>query len=130
MGRSQRLTLMEREALSRMLAVGASLRATARHVGRPPSTRARELARHRLAPPASRAVPAYQRAQGLAPQARKPRTLAGQPRWWAAVLRVLAPRWASTSLPTACASALLMSRRGAARPKPSIPSCLDCPAMR
>ncbi|THJ22947.1 MAG: helix-turn-helix domain-containing protein [Nitrospira sp. CG24D] len=42
----RRLTLMEREELSRMLAAGYSLRATAQAMQRAPSTVSRELARH------------------------------------------------------------------------------------
>ncbi|MFQ5789351.1 MAG: helix-turn-helix domain-containing protein, partial [Acidobacteriota bacterium] len=41
-----RVTLMEREELSRMLAAGYSIRATGRALGRAPSTVAREIARH------------------------------------------------------------------------------------
>jgi IS30 family transposase len=84
---------MEREELSRMLAVGASLRATAYHMGRAPSTLARELARHRMSPQTYRAVAAHQRARRRAHQLRKPRKLAVQPRLWAAVVRLLAQRW-------------------------------------
>ena len=76
----QRLTLMEREALSRMLATGASLRATAQVMKRAPSTLSRELTRHRTSPVTYRAVPAHQRAQRWAHQPRKPRTLAVQAR--------------------------------------------------
>jgi hypothetical protein len=45
-----RLSLMEREELSRMLAAGYSLRATAQVLHRAPSTLSRELIRHRPAP--------------------------------------------------------------------------------
>jgi len=45
MERYRRLSFMEREELSRMLATGASLRATGRALGRAPSTVTRELAR-------------------------------------------------------------------------------------
>jgi hypothetical protein len=48
MVRHQRLTVMEREEISRLLAVGHSLRATANVLGRAPSTLVRELARHRM----------------------------------------------------------------------------------
>ncbi|MBH0177083.1 MAG: helix-turn-helix domain-containing protein [Nitrospira sp.] len=43
----RRLTLIEREEISRMLAAGYSLRATAQALQRVPSTLSRELARHR-----------------------------------------------------------------------------------
>lgn len=89
----RRLTLVEREELSRMLAVGASLRATASLLGRAPSTLARELARQRMSPHTYRAVAAHQRAQRRAHQTRKLRKLAVQPRLRAAVFRLLAQRW-------------------------------------
>jgi IS30 family transposase len=89
----RRLTLMEREEFSRMLAAGYSLRATARHLGRAPSTLTRELRRHRRSPLTYRAVPAHERAQRRAHQPRKPRKLAIQPRLWTVVLRLLAQRW-------------------------------------
>ena len=93
MARYHRLNLMEREELSRMLAVGYSLRATAQVLVRAPSTLSRELARHRTCPLTYRAVPAHQRAQRRAHQRRKPRKLAVQPRLRAAVFRLLAQRW-------------------------------------
>jgi transposase, IS30 family len=93
MARYHRLSLMEREELSRMLAVGYSLRATAHMLVRAPSSLSRELARHRTSPQTYRAVPAHQRAQRRAHQSRKPRKLAVQPRLRAAVFRLLALRW-------------------------------------
>lgn len=93
MAHYQRLSLMEREELSRMLATGASLRATAQVLQRAPSTLARELTRHRTSPLTYRAVPAHQRAQRWAHQPRKPRTLAVHARLRAAVLSLLAHRW-------------------------------------
>ena len=93
MGPYRRLTLMEREELSRMLAAGYSLRATARALQRAPSTLSRELARHRACPVTYRAVPAHQRAQRWAHCPRKPRKLAVHPRLRHAVLTLLAQRW-------------------------------------
>ena len=93
MARYQRLTLMEREELSRMLATGQSLRAVAQAIQRAPSTLSRELTRHRTSPVTYRAVPAHQRAQRWAHQPRKPRTLAVHARLRAAVLHLLAHRW-------------------------------------
>jgi IS30 family transposase len=58
MVRYRRLTLMEREEISRLLAVGHSLRATAYVLGRAPSTLVRELARHRMSSLTYRAVTA------------------------------------------------------------------------
>lgn len=89
----QRLTLMEREELSRMLAAGYSLRATAQVLQRAPSTLSRELTRHHTSPSTYRAVPAHQRAQRRAHQRRKPRTLMVHMRLRAAVLHLLAQRW-------------------------------------
>jgi transposase, IS30 family len=93
MARYQRLSLMEREELSRMLAAGYSLRATAQVLHRAPSTLSRELTRHRASPVTYRAVPAHQRAQRRAHHPRKLRKLAIQPQLRAAVLRLLAQRW-------------------------------------
>jgi IS30 family transposase len=50
MARYHRLTLMEREEFSRLLAAGYSLRAAARALDRAPSTLSRELTRHRACP--------------------------------------------------------------------------------
>ena len=92
-GHYHRLTLMEREELSRMLAAGYSLRATAHALQRAPSTLSRELARHRTSPATYRAVPAHQRATRWAHQPRKPRKLAADLRLRRAVLTRLAQRW-------------------------------------
>ena len=89
----QRLTLMEREELSRMLAAGSSLRAAAQARQRAPSTLSRELTRHRTSPRTYRAVLAHYRAQRGAHPPRKPRTLAVHARLRAAVLHLLAHRW-------------------------------------
>src|SRR5437867_9857479 len=93
MERYRRLSLMEREELSRMLAAGYGLRATAQVMNRAPSTLSRELTRHRTSPITYRAVPAHQRAQRWAHHPRKPRKLAAQPRLRTAVLSLLAQRW-------------------------------------
>jgi IS30 family transposase len=94
MARYRRMTLMEREEFSRMLAAGDSLRATAQVMHRAPSTLSRELTRHRTSPATYRAVPAHQRAHRWAPRPRKPRKLVVQPRLRTAVFTLLAPRWA------------------------------------
>ena len=57
MGRYQRMSLIEREELSRMLATGASLRAIGQALSRAPSTVSRELTRHHASPVTYRAVP-------------------------------------------------------------------------
>ncbi len=93
MGRYRRLSLMEREEVSRMLATGSSLRATAQALKRAPSTLSRELTRHAASPATYRAVPAQQRAQRWAHHPRKPRKLTVQPRLRTAVFRLLAQRW-------------------------------------
>src|SRR6059036_4078985 len=93
MERYRRLSLMEREELSRRLAAGQSLRATAQAMQRAPSTLSRELARHRTTPVTYRAVLAHQRAQRWAHHPRKPRKLAVHPRLRRAVLTLLAQRW-------------------------------------
>ncbi|MCI0426770.1 MAG: helix-turn-helix domain-containing protein [Nitrospiraceae bacterium] len=93
MERYRRLSLMEREELSRMLAAGYGLRAAAQVMQRAPSTRSRELTRHRTSPGTYRVVPAYQRAQRWAHQPRKSRQLVVHARLRAAVLQRLAPRW-------------------------------------
>jgi transposase, IS30 family len=93
MVRYRRLTLMEREEISRLLAVGHSLRATAYVLGRAPSTLVRELARHRMSSLTYRAVIAHQRAYRRAHRPRKPRKLAAQTRLRAVVFRLLAQRW-------------------------------------
>lgn len=93
MGHYHRLTLMEREELSRMFAAGYSLRATAHALQRAPSTLSRELTRHRTSPVTYRAVPAHQRATRWAHQPRNPRKLAADLRLRRAVLARLAQRW-------------------------------------
>ena len=93
MGHYRRLTLMECEALSRLLAAGQSLRAIGQVLRRAPSTLSRELTRQRTSPVTYRAVPAHHRAQRWARQPRKPRKLAVHPRLRAAVFRLLAHRW-------------------------------------
>lgn len=93
MAHYHRLSLEEREELSRMLAAGDSLRAAGRALNRAPSTLGRELARHRATPVTYRAVLAHQRAQRRAHQPRKPRKLTVQPRLLTAVFTLLAQRW-------------------------------------
>ena len=93
MERYRRLSLMEREELSRGLTAGHSLRATAQAMQRAPSTLSRELAKHRTTPVTYRAVPAHQREQRWTHRPRKPRKLVVQPRLRTAVFTLLAHRW-------------------------------------
>ena len=93
MPRYRRLGLMEREELSRMLAVGLSVRAIAQQLGRAPSSLARELHRHHASRVTYRAVRAHRRALRRAHRPRKPRTLAVQPLLRTAVFRLLAQHW-------------------------------------
>lgn len=93
MAHYRRLSLMEREEFSRLLAAGQSLRASAQALHRAPSTLSRELARHRTSPLTYRAVPAHQRAQRWAHQPRKLRKLAAHPRLRTVVFQLLAQRW-------------------------------------
>ena len=93
MAQYHRLSLVEREELSRRWATGASLRAIGQALSRAPSTLSRELTRHQASPVTYRAVPAHHRAQRWAHQPRKPRKLAIQPRLRTAVFTLLAQRW-------------------------------------
>jgi len=93
MPRYRRLSVMEREELSRMLAAGQSVRAVARGLGRAPSSLTRELHRHRASRLTYRAVGAQHRAQRWAAQLRKPRKLAVEPRLRAAVFAGLTQHW-------------------------------------
>jgi IS30 family transposase len=68
MAQYHRLSLVEREVLSRLLAAGASLRAIGQALSRAPSTLSRELTRHQASPVTYRAVTAHQRAQHWAHQ--------------------------------------------------------------
>lgn len=71
MKRYTRLTLAEREEISRHVAVGVSVRAMARQLGRAPSTISREL---------HRAAAASQWASAARSTPRRPRKLAGNRR--------------------------------------------------
>ena len=93
MPRYQRLSLMEREELSRLLATGTSLRRIGAALGRAPSSLSRELTRHHASPVTYRAVAAHRRAQRWAAQPRRRRKLAVTPRLRAAVFTLLAQHW-------------------------------------
>ena len=91
--RYQRLSLSEREEFSRMLATGQSLQASARCLGRAPSSLSRELTRSWMSRKSYRAVIGARRARWRARQPRKPRKLAVDSRLREAVLTLLAQRW-------------------------------------
>ena len=93
MPRYRRLSLVEREEFSRMLATGASVRAIARQLDRWPSSLAREVVRHSPSRLTYRAVAAQQRTTRWARRPRKPRKLAAHPRLRAEVFRLLAHHW-------------------------------------
>ena len=93
MSRYHRLSLMEREELSRMVAAGASLRAIARALHRWPSSLSRELARHAPTRMTYRAVQAHARARRCAQQSRHPRKLARCPRLRRVVVTLLLQHW-------------------------------------
>ena len=80
MPRYSRLSLLEREELSRLLAMGASLHTIGTVLGRAPSSLSRELARHHVSRWTYRAVAAQHCAQRWAASPRKPRKLAIEPR--------------------------------------------------
>lgn len=98
MARYHRMTLAEREELSRLLAAGQSLRASAQVLGRVPSSLSRELTRNRVAPATYRAVSAHRRAVRLARQPRRPRKLLVSPRLRQVVLQLLAQRWSPVQI--------------------------------
>lgn len=89
----RRLSLMEREELSRMIASGSSLRAIARTLQRWPSSLSRELARHAPSRDTYRAVRAHRRAMGRARQPRRARKLAVSARLRRAVFALLTQHW-------------------------------------
>src|SRR3989449_11608230 len=92
MARYRRLTLMEREEVSRMLAAGYSLRTTGQALNRAPSTLSRELSRHHTSPVTYRTVRAHQRARRWAHRPRLPRKMAVHPRLRTAAFTPLALR--------------------------------------
>ena len=93
MSRYRRLSLVDREEFSRLLAAGSSLRVAGHVLSRAPSTLSRELSRHHATPITYRAVPAHHRARRWAQRPRKRRKLAVQPRLRRAVFTLLAPCW-------------------------------------
>ena len=93
MKRYTRLTLAEREEISRHVAVGVSVRAMARQLGRAPSTISRELHRATLTPRTYRAAAAHREATTATHTPRRPRKLAVNRRLQAYVHAQLAQRW-------------------------------------
>jgi IS30 family transposase len=88
-----RLSMTEREEISRQLAAGRSLRAIGRELGRAPSTLARELARNGRPREGYRATAAHARAQARASHPRRPRRLDADPRLRAYVVSGLHRCW-------------------------------------
>jgi transposase, IS30 family len=89
MAQYHRFTLMEREELSRRLAMGSSLRAIARTLGRAPSTVTRELARMTRTRLTYRAVSAHRRSS---------RKLVANPQLRQAVLALLVQGWSPAQI--------------------------------
>lgn len=88
-----RLTMLEREEISRQLAAGRTLRAIGRSLDRAPSTLSRELTRNRSTPRSYRATSAQARAAERARTPRRPRRLATDPRLRAYVFARLHQCW-------------------------------------
>lgn len=88
-----RLSMTEREEISRHLAAGRSLRAIGQELGRAPSTLSRELFRNRTTRATYRATTAHTRARARASQPRRPRRLEVEARLRAYVLAGLRRRW-------------------------------------
>jgi len=93
MTKYQRLTLTEREELSRYLMMDLSYRQLANMLNRSPSTLYREIHRRGWARSSYRAVPAHQQARQRARIARKPRKLAINRRLQRIVVEHLTLRW-------------------------------------
>src|SRR6202795_1563869 len=72
MSQYRRLTLVEREELSRLFVAGHTVRAAARALGRAPSTVSRELARHYRTRVAHHTARARTRATRRPPRPRRP----------------------------------------------------------
>lgn len=89
----RRFSLQEREELSRMLAMGISLRTMARQLDRWPSSLARELARHGPTRLTYRAVAAHQRAVRRSRVPRRPRKLTIHAALRTDVFALLAQHW-------------------------------------
>ncbi len=126
MSRYRRLSLVDREELSRMLAAGSSLRAAGRTLRRAPSTLARELSRHHASPETYRAVRAHQRAQRWAHRPRKPRKLAIQPRLRRAAFTLLARRWSPEQLARGLPPRYPQGPTSGSLMKPSTPLSTSC----
>lgn len=88
-----RLTLKEREEISRMLAVNRSLRSIGRVLGRSPSSISRELRRNKTLPSTYRAVEAQRHASKLSHKPRRKRKLVVNLKLREQVLKLLAKRW-------------------------------------
>ena len=92
-----RLTLAEREEISRSVAAGDGVRAMARQLGRAPSTIGRELRRAERTRSTYRATRGQ---HGARRTAQRPRKLVTNPRLQAAVHAQLAQRWSPEQIAT------------------------------
>jgi IS30 family transposase len=99
-----RLTLAEREEISRHVAAGRGPRAIARQLGRAPSTISRELRRADLTPWTYRAAAASQWASAASHTPRRPRKLVVKGRLRAYVHTQLAQRWSPEQIAKRLAS--------------------------
>jgi len=93
-----RLSLNEREEISRYLASNYSYRQISRVLNRSPSTICREVQRCSLTPRIYRAVTANNKAQELARQPRRQRILDANPRLQHIVIRHLKNRWSPVQI--------------------------------
>ena len=100
MTRYTRLTLAEREEISRQVAVGCRPSEIARQLGRAPSTITRELRRAQAAPMTYRAAAAQAEAAAAAQQARRARKLVEQAPLRVYVHAKLALRWSPEQIAT------------------------------
>ncbi|MBI3317095.1 MAG: IS30 family transposase [Candidatus Omnitrophica bacterium] len=93
MNHYHRISLKEREEISRMLATNQSMRSIARLLARAPSSISRELRRHARHPIGYRAVSAQRYATRMARKPRKKRLLEIYPKLRKQVLQYLAQLW-------------------------------------
>jgi len=98
MSQYTRLSLNEREELSRYLVLNYSYRQIGNILNRAPSTICREVQRRSLAPRLYRAVTAHNKAQKLARNSRRQRILDANPRLQHIVIRHLKNSWSPVQI--------------------------------